>query len=386
MTRYVNKRCSLDRTVKDTTRLTKLLAHQVESGTFELDIGKVDISSVVKQTVKEFSIQARNRKVDLVLSTDEPADIEEGLKHDPDSICVIGDERRLSQCVRNLLSNALKFTAENETVNVTISFVRDGLSDIKSPTFGNEGDDSSTRSSERERAGSIIIQVTDNGVGLSSEQLNLLFNEGVQFNANVLQHGGGSGLGLCLAKEIVEMHSGRIEARSEGLGHGTTFEIELPLYTRSTKEETNLAPTEACSTNSRDEHQLVLVVDDVLTNSKMLVRLLERAGHKCLVASDGEEAIEAFEANQADLRSGATSTPIHTVLMDFEMPRMNGPDATKRLRELGCTAHIFGVTGNVLAEDVALFKASGADYVLYKPINLPAIDSAWQNVDISKRR
>jgi CheY-like chemotaxis protein len=131
------------------------------------------------------------------------------------------------------------------------------------------------------------------------------------------------------------------------------------------------------SSNSR----LVLVVDDVLTNTKMLVRLLERAGHECITAKNGKEAIDAYAAHQVALGSAAKSRPIDTVLMDFEMPGMNGPDATRRMREMGCGAYIFGVTGNVLIEDVTTFKESGADLVMFKPINLNAIDEAWEKME-----
>lgn len=68
------------------------------------------------------------------------------------------------------------------------------------------------------------------------------------------------------------------------------------------------------------------------------------------------------------------------------MPEMNGPEATKKLREMGCHASIFGVTGNVLAEDIAYFRASGADKVLYKPINLPALDMAWDSMELKRRQ
>ena len=68
------------------------------------------------------------------------------------------------------------------------------------------------------------------------------------------------------------------------------------------------------------------------------------------------------------------------------MPELNGPEATKKLRELGCDTTIFGVTGNVLAEDVAIFKQSGADKVLYKPINLPTLDAAWEDMELVKKR
>ena len=93
------------------------------------------------------------------------------------------------------------------------------------------------------------------------------------------------------------------------------------------------------------------------------------------------EAVDAYLENKRKFEAGEIPTQFDTILMDYEMPNMNGPDATKRLRELGCTADVFGVTGNVLAEDVATFKSNGADRVLYKPIRLPNLDTAWEKME-----
>ena len=227
------------------------------------------------------------------------------------------------------------------------------------------------------------ISVKDNGVGLSKDRLALLFTEGLQFDANKLQAGGGSGLGLCITKEIVEQHGGSIKAFSDGPGTGTTFVVELPLYQiESERGEDPAKATLAESFSSVGEplsqvapiHRHILVVDDSFSNSKMLARLLIRSGHECKVARDGQEAIDVYKTS---LKKG--QQPFDTILMDFEMPVLCGPDATRRLREMGCSCLIVGVTGNVLAEDVAVFKASGADHVLPKPVNLGAIGACWAN-------
>lgn len=382
------------------TVLNDLLNYdKVESGTFELDFGRVSIFTSVVKTVKEFNIQARNRKIEIHTSMQgvdgAEVDVEEarGLR----DLFVFGDERKINLVVRNLISNALKF-CQNQDIRVTISHLPDGLPDVTyHPGMLNKDHDDNVSEmvklmSMSHRAGIVRIAVKDNGVGLNKDQLALLFNEGVQFNAEILQHGGGSGLGLCLTREIVKAHQGGIEAVSEGLGHGSEFFIDLPLYENATGETPVEEFTSSTSTTTRDDAHTVLVVDDVLTNTKMLVRLLERAGHKCETASNGQEAVAAFLANletfdESDRDEKGRRGRFTSILMDYEMPEMNGPQATRQLRDLGCKALIFGVTGNVLAEDVAAFKASGADMVLYKPINLPSLDSAWEEVtDVRRRR
>ena len=232
------------------------------------------------------------------------------------------------------------------------------------------------------RAGSIVLEVTDSGVGMTAKQLAKVFEEGTQFNVNRLQAGGGSGLGLCISKSIIERHNGTIIAKSPGLGHGCTFRVELPLYDAGEKcrqenngstlgceslhtkpqNSNNLQPTledsnpslekdrgvteifqlnppsrstmpsQAATANSallpndglptqppplsvsRQEQRHVLVVDDVLSNRKMLIRLLERAGHTCSSAEDGQQAIAVFLANREAASVGKIA-PISCILM-----------------------------------------------------------------------
>lgn len=122
----------------------------------------------------------------------------------------------------------------------------------------------------------------------------------------------------------------------------------------------------------------VLVVDDALPNRKMLVRILEKSGHTCTSACNGQEAVSAIHADRIAAETDPRHVRIDTILMDYEMPVLNGPDATRVLRESGCTAIIIGVTGNVLSEDISHFKSMGADEVLAKPIQVGRLDELWE--------
>ena len=110
----------------------------------------------------------------------------------------------------------------------------------------------------------------------------------------------------------------------------------------------------------------------------MLIRLLDRAGYECIPAGNGQEAIEIIEKDLAAYDKNPTEHRIiDTVLMDFEMPLVNGPEATKRLRRMGYKGLIIGVTGNVLDEDVEFFMQRGADDVMPKPVSLKGLKEVW---------
>ena len=121
----------------------------------------------------------------------------------------------------------------------------------------------------------------------------------------------------------------------------------------------------------------VLVVDDAVMNRKLLVRLLQNKGHKCEQAVDGAEAVEkvskALEAGK----------PFDSILLDYEMPQMDGPTAASRMSQLqGFNSYVVGITGNVLPEDVAHFKKCGAQQVLPKPLDVLALTSLWEEAGI----
>jgi signal transduction histidine kinase len=203
---------------------------KLETGAMKLETGTVFIWDLILKTANQFQIQAVNKNIDLKINLEKPeplkdsSDLEAGTRDVFEILNVVGDDVRLSQVIRNLISNALKFTPPDGTIEVTASHVKNGLP--KAQPLIVEGEVACTHP----RAGSFRLSVKDSGVGLSEEQLQLLFTEGVQFDANKLQHGGGSGLGLCIAKGIVDQHNGSIWVESEGHGHGTAFVIELPLY------------------------------------------------------------------------------------------------------------------------------------------------------------
>jgi CheY-like chemotaxis protein len=233
--------------------------------------------------------------------------------------------------------------------------------------------------------------VTDTGAGLSAQQLLEIGAEGVQFNANQLQAGQGSGLGLFISKGIVSQHGGTFQVTSGGLDCGATFSIELPLFSINSSSNyldddggassfmsgttrTTAAPGMGGiagiggiehmhmlvqQQQQQQRQQRLLVVDDAQSNRKLLLRILRTKNYICEEAEDGKQAVEVYAA------AVERGEPFDAILCDFEMPVMNGPDAVRAIRALGCKCFIAGITGNIMQDDIDHFKARGADTVLY---------------------
>jgi CheY-like chemotaxis protein len=239
--------------------------------------------------------------------------------------------------------------------------------------------------------GMVVIEVIDDGVGMTPDQVKTVFQDGTQFNANKFQSGGGSGLGLNIAKGIATEHGGSLKCYSSGMGKGTTFTLSVPMYEKVFDNNNKLVEETAKEDSfssevysERSDFQIadmdILVVDDSTMNRKLCMRLLEKQGHSCKGACDGVEAVQmaqvALEKNE----------PYDCILLDYEMPNMEGPEACKLIREMGCWSYIVGVTGNVMGEDVARFRECGANWVLPKPFKLEALEQKWIEDGVSPRK
>jgi CheY-like chemotaxis protein len=212
-------------------------------------------------------------------------------------------------------------------------------------------------------SGMMELSVSDSGAGMTEAQLAELFQDG--------------GLVLFITKGIVERHGGSLTVASAGLGKGTTFILTLPLYQRPKYETSTTVstavpdPQRPITERAERRPQHILVVDDCSVNRKLLIRLLTRAGHTCDGAEDGLVALHQVEAAME------SENYYDTILLDSEMPVLNGPTAAKQMRRLGCDAMIVGVTGNLMREDVEYFKENGADEVLPKPFKMKDLVRFW---------
>jgi signal transduction histidine kinase len=241
-----------------------------------------------------------------------------------------GDEVRLCQIVSNLISNALKFTAQGEIA----------------VAFSSEGE-------------FVTCEVSDTGAGVAAADLPHIFDRFVQADSSNIRRVGGTGLGLAICRELAELMDGELTAHSS-LGVGSTFIVKVrmphcaPPAPVAIPEGPGRAPV---------GHRRILVVDDHPTNRLVLQTLLEHLGLESAVAVNGQEAVEAWGAE-----------PWAAILMDIHMPEMDGLDATRAIRKLEReTSHhrtpIIAVTASVLSHEAEAYRGAGMDDVVAKPVD-----------------
>ena len=253
----------------------------------------------------------------------------------PGSVQLEGDPVRLTQVLMNLLNNAAKYTPKGGKIWVSANV---------------EGD----------RA---VVSVKDEGVGIAGDKLPRVFDKFYQIDRSLERSESGLGLGLTLARRLIELHGGNLEARSDGLGRGSEFVISLPILLPQEQP----AQADEQSTGEVKEsapHWRILIVDDGVRTREMYSMLLRRRGHEVETAADGQTGIETAERFRPDV-----------ILLDVGMPRLNGFDTCLRMRDLpfGKDIIMIAVTGWTQEEVQKRADESGFDGILVKPAGVQQI-------------
>jgi PAS domain S-box-containing protein len=304
---------------------------KIEAGKLELEEAEFDMEDVAASVRQAFLALAD--KKGLALNC-EVADDATGL--------YLGDATRVRQILYNLVSNALKFT-ETGAVNMRV-----------------------TRSGRWVR-----LAVEDSGIGIARADLKRLFEKFEQADASTTRRYGGSGLGLAICRQLAELMGGRIRVRSV-LGRGTTFVASLRLRRVGDAGERRTEPVAEKGPAVGTPRLRVLAAEDNPINQLVLKTLLDQIGVEPTVVEDGQTALAAWEAAEWDV-----------ILMDVQMPRMDGPTATQHIRrreaELGRTrTPIIALTANAMSHQVAEYLASGMDGFVAKPIEIAQLFAALQ--------
>jgi len=311
---------------------------KIEAGRMELESIPFSVRECLMQAVKTLEFMAGEKA--LQLSWLVGADVPDRLE---------GDPNRLRQVLLNLVNNAVKFTAAG---SVRTEAMLERLSDGRAV---------------------VRFDVTDTGIGLSTEQQKLIFEPFRQADGSVTRRYGGTGLGLAISSNLVELMGGAISVQSApGQGSTFSFTIDCPICAE---------PHEALANGARLARSdagagllSVLLVEDNRVNQLLMVRLLEGRGHQVTVAGDGRAALEAAQRCGFDV-----------ILMDLQMPEMDGLEATRILRERGERAPIIAMTAHAMQGDRDKCLSAGMNAYISKPIQPEEVFEAIEDAVLAGR-
>ena len=290
---------------------------KINSGHFKLDSYKFNLNNELQNLLANFSMQLTEKKLHLNINFD----YENG-------VILKADFKRISQILNNLFSNALKFSPEESNIYFNVSLYDETLH----------------------------FELKDEGIGMSEEAQKRIFNAFEQADNSTTRKYGGTGLGLNITKSLVELMHGKIELHSVE-GEGTSFKIDIPVELMEYEETTPQKESEEESYEPLNAH--ALIVEDNKTNQMLIKLLLEDMGLSYAVANDGVEAVHLYAQEKFDI-----------VLMDENMPTMNGTEAMKVIRHRHQdVCPIIALTANAMSEDREKFLKAGFDNYLSKPID-----------------
>jgi len=301
---------------------------RITRGKIELRKKRVELAAVIQSAVESSRplIEASGHELTVTLP--------------PEPIFLEADLTRLAQVFSNLLNNAAKYTDRGGRIRLTAL----------------------------EQESDVVIKVQDTGIGIPADMLSKVFEMFMQVDRSLERTQGGLGIGLTLVKRLVDMHGGSSEARSDGPGKGSEVVVRLPIMVAPPAQKPQ--PCNGCREQANAAStRRILVVDDSPELARSFDTLLRLMGHESRVAYDGLEAVEAAQAFRPDL-----------VLMDIGMPRVDGYEAARRMREQpwGKDMVLVAMTGWGQDEDRRRSKEAGFDRHLVKPVDLATLQEVLQ--------
>jgi CheY-like chemotaxis protein len=310
----------IDRQTSHMARLIDdlLEVRRVSHGKLELRKERVELTEIARAAVE--TSRPLLEAAGVALQLDLPAS----------PILVDADVSRVAQALSNLLNNAAKYTSRGGRVWL----------------------------SAEHQSRNAVLTVGDNGIGIPAEMIPRIFEMFAQADQSLERAQGGLGIGLTLAKQLIEMHGGTIQARSDGPGKGAVFTICLPLATPTAPELRGPSPKRKRSVPALPLR--ILVVDDHRDSADSLSLLLRSRGNDVRTAHDGLEALEAAKQHRPDV-----------VLLDVGLPKLNGYEVARPIRALpwGKSAVLIALTGWGQPEDKRRSTAAGFDHHLVKPVD-----------------
>jgi len=294
---------------------------KIEAGKLGLESVPVRLDAMIRQVVDLVRPQSDSKGLLLCVDVDPSL---------PKSC--LGDPVRLTQVILNLASNAIKFTQKGQ---IALSARRDGSE--------------------------LVFAVADSGIGISAEQMGILFRPFEQADSSTTRRFGGTGLGLTITKRLVELMSGRLEVQSQ-IGVGSTFQVWLPFVAAPDLEvPSSPSESEANWPAGRLTGLRILAAEDGEINRIVLDTLLRNEGAAVTTVTNGREAVDRIEQNGAE--------EFDLILMDIQMPEMDGYEASRRIQKIAPDLPIIGQTAHALAEDRGRCLQSGMCDYIPKPLD-----------------
>jgi len=311
---------------------------RLENGTMSLTPVPFDLYAILGRLKKKYEPAAKAKR--LALFYEEPTAV---------PTTVVGDEARIFQILENLLDNAIKFTEHGE---ISLRVRPLGLKAI-----------------DDQHIIHLRFEVVDTGCGIPLEQQAAMFESFKQFESYATRKSGGLGIGLTLSQQLIELMHGKIGMKSEP-GKGSTFfvDLDLPVAKEGVDSSALGTTTPESSNGATDQYSMgkgmnILIAEDNPVNQKLLRLMLEMHGHQVKVTADGKEAVAVYQSDEIDL-----------ILMDVQMPGMNGFEATTTIRELekdtGRHVPIIAVTAHVMPGYKEECLNAGMDNYLAKPFRM----------------
>jgi len=311
----------------------------------KLHIEKIDLSirEVLNSTQSLFAHPLRSKGLQLQIAIDPKI---------PD--CVTGDPHRLNQVLNNLLSNAIKFTNKGG-IKIEVQGEERLAPSQPPPPAG--GEELTAWVGERPETMIVRFKVTDTGVGIPEESIGYIFDSFSQAGLDTTRRFGGTGLGLTICKQLLQLQGGDISVTST-VGKGSTFEFYLP-YGLTNKQ----APEAPATTSTQEYNNLlagknVLVAEDNEINQKLIEFVLRKAGGAVTIASNGEEAVQYLQEDKT----------YHLIIMDLQMPKMDGYATTYYIRhQLRLTTPIIAMTATAMKDEQWQCLHAGMNEYMTKP-------------------
>ncbi|NPA55156.1 MAG: response regulator [Epsilonproteobacteria bacterium] len=306
---------------------------KIESGKMNIEYIEFNPKEEIEAMCELFKSKAKEKNIELVTNID--------LEYN-----IVSDPTRIKQVIANLLSNAIKFTPNNKKITLNVKY--------------------------DQNKEELFVEVIDEGIGIPQDKLNTIFEAFSQADNSTTRKYGGTGLGLAISYRLIKLLGGELKVESQEQ-KGSRFYFTIPAKKGKKITQTpHKEKTQKIEDKKYNYH--ILVVEDNPANQMFMKVILQKMGITFDIANDGVEAVEKFKENKYDL-----------ILMDENMPRMSGREATKEIRKIELTQKlsptiIVALTANAIAGDKEKFILAGMDYYLSKPLDIEKLKEIFEEI------